>query len=143
MAGVTFTVAGSDAVVGQAISPGTANPVCFEGLDPGSYQVAQIVPDRLELTTAVNAMLEVEEGKTYGVEFGSRIRPVTSETTTVTEEVAAQLTPAAAATAELTSPDAGKEGGMDLLALSGLLVLILAVIMLGVLIFLVLRRQVI
>jgi hypothetical protein len=142
MAGVTFTVASTDAVVGQAVSPGTEDPVCFDGLDPGSYQVAQIVPDRLEMTTAVNAMLEVEEGKTYGVEFGSRIRSATSEATSDPEVVAVQLTPALTDTEgmEPASPVAD-DGGMDLLALSGLLVLILAVIMLGALIFLVLRRQ--
>jgi hypothetical protein len=144
MAGVTFTVASTDSIVGQAISPGTEAPVCFEELDAGSYQIVQIVPDRLEMTTAASAMLDVEEAKTYGVEFGSRIRSADSQVNTATPAaVAVQLTPAAAESegAEPVSAPTEGEGELGVIALSGLLVLIVAVILLGVLIFLVLRQQ--
>lgn len=138
MAGVTFTVANNGQVVSQVISTGSAEPVCLEGLPPGSYQIAQIVPARLEMTTAANATLEVDGDRTFGVEFGSRLRSSTSDGQAVANNP--EPTPEeAAATAE---PAPAQEGsGMSVLAISGLVVMVLAVIMLGVLIFLVLRQQ--
>src|SRR5690606_31184148 len=37
MGGVTFTLATSTTLVGQAVSTGTDNEICFEGLEPGQY----------------------------------------------------------------------------------------------------------
>jgi hypothetical protein len=145
MASVTFTVASAERVVGQAVSYGNETPVCFDGLVPGSYQVAQILPGRLEMTTAANAVLPVEEGMTYGVEFGSRISQTGNQDldNTAFEPIASIATvPAAEPEDGAPEPDSGAaDSRVGLLALSGLLVMALAVILLGVLIFLVLRRQ--
>ncbi len=136
MGNVTFTIANGSQVVSQAVSTGTDSPFCIEGLAPGTYQVAQNVPGRLEMTTAGNATIQVEVGRTVGVEFGSRLRDETAS------EVAAAV-PTTAPTAEIPvdtqAPESG--GGLSVAAISGLLVMIIAVILLGVLIFLALRRS--
>lgn len=144
MAGVTFTVANGQAIVGQAIAPGTESPVCFEELEPGSYQVAQIVPSRLEMTTAANAVLEVIEGKTYGVEFGSRIRPADSSAPPTAASAVADNNTAAtedngAAEEGQTAPAEQASGGLS--SYSGLIVMVIAVFLLGILIFVALRKQ--
>lgn len=139
MAGVTFTIANSGQVVGQVISTGSADPVCMEGLDPGSYQIAQIVPARLEMTTAANATLDIAGDQTFGVEFGSRLRPADSSDG---QAVANNPEPTPdETTSEVEPAPEANTGGMSILAISGLIVMLLAVIMLGVLIFLVLRQQ--
>lgn len=143
MGNVTFTVANGANVVGQAVSGGTGDPFCFEGLAAGNYQVAQIVPGRLEMTTAANASIQVEEGRTVGVEFGSRLRdesnaaPVASDQVAAVEPTAVQAVEAAADQQAAASND----GGFSLAAISGLLVMVVAVVLLGVLIFLALRRS--
>lgn len=140
MGNVTFTVAKAGAMVGQAVSSGTDAPFCFEGLEAGSYQVAQIVPGRVEMTTAANATIEVEVGRTVGVEFGSRLRDAGAAAPTPAGEVAAVVQPTAPAV-EPAAEAPADAGGFSLAAISGLLVMILAVVLLGVLIFLALRRS--
>ena len=144
MAGVTFTVANAETRVGEAVSAGNDTPFCFEGVPAGSYQVTQLVPGALEMTTAANATIVVEEGKTVGLEFGSRLRPrnaAASSTSSNGEEVASvDATPAVAATEPAAA--AGTEGGGPAWTmLIGLIVLIIAVLLLGVLLFVALRRQ--
>jgi len=140
MAGVTITVAGSQQIVGQAVSPGNPTPVCFDNLPPGNYQVAQTVSGRLEMTTAANAMLTVEQGKTYGVEFGSRVRPPQSNPAPDTPISSAPVLASSDAAAS-TSPTQENGSGFGLLAYSGLFILFLAVLLFGVLIFVALRQQ--
>lgn len=74
MAGVTFEVANTERIVGNGVSAGTDIPVCFAGLEAGEYQASQILPARLEMTTAGQAMVNVTAEQIVGVEFGSRIR---------------------------------------------------------------------
>lgn len=140
MGNVTFTVANEAQVVGQAVSSGTANAFCFEGLAPGTYQVAQLVPGRLEMTTAANASITVAEGDVVGVEFGSRLRQEVADAGDATDGNVAQPTTAADGNAQ-TDTAVANDGGLSLGALSGLLVMILAVVLLGLLLFFVLRRQ--
>lgn len=130
MGSVTFTVANGSNVVGQALSTGTDSPYCFEGLEPGVYQIAQLVPGRLEMTTAGNATIEVTEGSTVGVEFGSRIRPEGEEVANV---------PDSTPVANDNSAAPAAAGGLGNIA--GLLVLIAGVVLIGILLFFLLRRQ--
>lgn len=138
MAGVTFRVANSNnELVAQGVSSGP-DPVCFEGLLPDVYQVAQEVPPALEMTTAANVSISLEEGQVVLVEFGSRIRP--DSTATV---------PATGAEATAT-PEAGDSsggggllpgGGSNVLVIAGLSAVCLAVLLLaGLIIFLVRSR---
>ena len=137
MGNVTFTIANGSQVVSQAVSTGTDAPFCVEGLAAGSYQIAQNVPGRLEMTTAGNATIQVEVGRTVGIEFGSRLRDESTEVANAEVPVPAEPT------AEPTTapPPEQAENGFDLAAISGLLVMVVAVILLGALIFLALRRN--
>lgn len=138
MAGVTFTVAHDGAIVGTGVSTGP-QPVCFEDLDPGAYQVAQTVPNTLQMTTGASADVTLSEGQTLEIKFGSRQRPA--------EEVSSVDVPGA----DTTTPDpdqvAGVEDvepvqeGMSPLAIAGLAALILGIILMGALIFMFLRRR--
>jgi hypothetical protein len=144
MGGVTFTVATATQLTGQAVSTGTSEAVCFEGLPPGQYTITQLIPGSLQMTTAASTVVDLTEAQEIGVEFGSRIQ-TTSPTQAATE------------VAELPGSDTGTDGstGTDTptdssdsesdssspLAFGGLILLIIAIIMLGVLIFLVLRGQ--
>jgi hypothetical protein len=138
MAGVTFTVARDGAVVGTGVSTGP-QPVCFEDLDPGAYQVAQTVPNTLQMTTGASAEVTLSEGQTLEIKFGSRQRPA--------EEVSSVDVPGA----DTTTPDPDQvagvedvepvEEGMSPLAIAGLAALILGIILMGALIFMFLRRR--
>jgi len=139
MAGVTFTIANATAVVGQAISTGTETPVCQEGLVPDRYQVKQVLPPRLEATTADYADLDVQVGQTYGVAFGSRIRVEATATTIA----AVSPTPDGAQPDNPAAPGegGGSSGGISGLALAGIGMLVVAVVLLGAVLFVLLRRQ--
>lgn len=138
MAGVTFTIAQADSVVAQGVSTGTSTPICFENIPAGSYLVAQIVPRNLEMTTAASTTVDVTTGSTISLEFGSRVR---------TDIDGEEIADAATATAVAQSPpdqgsdNSGDNGGISLLAIVGLGAILLAVLMLGVLIFILLRQQ--
>jgi hypothetical protein len=133
MAGVTFTLGQGNQVVAQAVSTGTGNPVCFEELPAGTYQVAQVLPNNLEMTTAPNATLEVVEGSTVSLEFGSRVKSQEPD------EVAALLT----ATVESGAATDEASGGsrISILTISGLCAILLAIGLLGALVFILIRQQ--
>lgn len=135
VAGVTLTVAQGNRLIGQAVSPGTDQPICFANLPAGTYEVAQTLPPALELTTQANATVVVAEGQTIGLEFGSR--PRTTPTT------APEATPAEA-TAEptATTPPTGgtSDGGPGWLVFLGLGAIVIGIALLGVLLFMLLRR---
>ena len=145
MGSVAFRVASSTQVVGQAVSNGTDEAVCFEGLEPGVYQVEQILPGLLEMTTAANASVTLAEGQTAGVQFGGRIRmdsvTDTSEDPDSVADAGAEgvdptVTVEDGSETAVTSPE--EEGGLA--SFSGLILLVVAVILLGGILFVVLRR---
>ncbi len=133
MAGVTFTLSQGSDVLGQGVSRGGPEPVCFENIPAGAYQVAQILPASLEATTASNLSLDLAVGQQIGLEFGSRVR----QEPTADSAVASAATPAAAA----TSAPSDSGGGISLSAISGLLLIVVAVAVLGGLIVLVMRQR--
>ena len=140
IAGITFRVGNLDTLVGQAVSLGTSEAICFEGVAPGSYQVSQLVPANLQMTTAPNATLDVEEDKTYGVEFGSRIPPVgiSNNDTSSPDTIASNNTLPTVAPEISAAPEAS---GVNWLVVGGIFVAIIAIFGVGAFILLVLRRQ--
>lgn len=145
MAGVTFTIAQNNQVLTQGVSQGSAAPLCFERIPEGSYQIAQVLPRTLDMTTAASITIDVAVGETVGLEFGSRVKPAEQ----ATQEVSANptgdplATPLATAEGGVTVVESGDDdgGGLDLLALSGLGILGVAVLLLGVLIVVLLRQR--
>ncbi|MCI0579225.1 MAG: hypothetical protein L0332_19220 [Chloroflexi bacterium] len=143
MAGVTFTIAQNDEVVVQGVSPGTDNAVCFENIPAGSYQVAQIVPRNLETTTAPSTTIDVTEGQTIALEFGSRAKP---QGTAAATEVAGVATPTnAGPLATAAGPDSEEQDGgaprISFLAIAGLCAILVAIGLLGAIVFLLVRQQ--
>jgi hypothetical protein len=131
MAGVTLTVADGSDVADQIVSAGTDKAHCFDALVPGPYQVSQQVSDRLEMTTVDSIMLAVADGQIMQVEFGSRLQMGDMEST-----------PSGVSDGDSGSQaeEGTDEGGPDLLTIGGLAIIVLGVILLGVLIFFLLRR---
>jgi hypothetical protein len=136
MAGVTFTIAQDDQVVAQGVSTGTSTAVCFEGIDPGTYLVAQVVPRNLEMTTAGNATIEVSDGSTTSLEFGSKIKSDLDG-----ENISAEPSQTPESSGSVQGGDNSGDEGPNILALVGLGAIFLAILMLGFLIFLLLRQQ--
>lgn len=141
VAGVTLTVGQGNALIGQAISTGTETPLCFSNLEPGTYQVGQSLPPSLDMTTQANTTIDVGEGQTIGLEFGSRLRQSTDAT--VTAEVQPAATDAAD-TATATVSAGGSEGATGgapgWLVFLGIGAILVGVVLLGVLLYMVLRR---
>lgn len=138
VAGVTLTVAQGAAIVGQAVSTGSETPICFGDLLAGTYQVGQTLPPALEMTTQANATVNVGEGQTIGLEFGSRTRTTTTAEAQPgpTETAVAQV-----ATATIQAGSGGADtGGPSWLVYLGLGAVLIGVILLGALLFMVLRR---
>lgn len=140
IAGITFRVGNLDQLIGQAVSLGTTEAVCFAGIVPGSYQVSQLVPANLQMTTAPNATLNVEEGKTYGVEFGSRIPPVgiSNNDTSSPDTIASNSTLPTVAPGIVNAPNSA---GVNWLLVGGIFVAVVAIFGLIAFFLLVLRRQ--
>lgn len=141
LAGVTLTVAQGNALIGQAVSTGTETPVCFSNLPAGTYQVGQTLPASLEMTTQANATVNVGEGQTVGLEFGSRLR----QTTDATATAGAQITATAAASVATPTPppaDGGDTTGgtPGWLVFLGIGAILIGVVLLGALLYTLLRR---
>ena len=140
VAGVTLTVAQGTAIVGQAVSTGMQDPICFSNLLPGTYQVGQTLPPTLEMTTQANATVNLGEGQTIGLEFGSRVRSaVTAEAqVTSTSEAVAEVT--ATATTPATGSGSSTSGTPNWLVYLGIGAILVGVVLLGALLFMLLRR---
>lgn len=131
MAGVTFTVRRGEDVVGEGISSGREEAICFPGLAPDTYQILQDIPQRLVMTTASAATIVAEAGKSYAVEFGSRLPDETITNSGVTGPQTVASTAPALLVATPTSGGSSIGAGGFL----GLLVLGLGILGGGVLIF--------
>ncbi|HMT22408.1 MAG TPA: SdrD B-like domain-containing protein [Promineifilum sp.] len=140
LAGVTLTVAQGNAVIGQAVSTGTETPVCFGSLPAGTYQVGQTLPSSLEMTTQANATVNVGEGQTVGLEFGSRLRRTADQTATAGAQPAATETAASGAITPTAAPGGGTGGSSNLLVFLGIGAILIGVVLLGALLYTLLRR---
>lgn len=131
MAGVTLTLASDGEVVGEVVSTGSGTPQCFDNLVPGQYEISQKVSGPLELTTADRIVLAIAEGQALQVDFGSRLSTADSGSTPPTADQGASNAQAG---------EGANDEGPDLLAIGGLAAIILGVVLLGALIFYLLRR---
>lgn len=136
MAGVTFVLSNPGATVAQAISTGAEAPVCFQALPANSYQVRSVLPARLEPTTVEFADLIVTEpGQTFGVLFGSRIIVETGDS-----EATATVAPTIIATpADGTATESGGVSS-NTVVIFGVVMLVVAVALLGGILYILLRR---
>lgn len=140
MAGVTFTVARDGTVVRTGISTGP-EPICFDDLEPGAYQVAQSVPNTLQMTTGASTEVTIGEGQTLEVKFGSRQRPAESESDPSGEDGDGQADGEETVVAVEEGDQSEGAAPRSLLAISGLVALFVAIVLLGALIFMILRQR--
>lgn len=142
VSGVTLTVAQNNAIIGQGVSTGSATPLCFNGLLPGFYQVAQSVPPTLEMTTQANATIQVGPDQTVGLEFGSRLRTIETPAPPAvpTEDLTSPTATAVPPTVAPDQPEGQVGFGIDPLVIIGLTAIAIGLILLGVLIYILLRR---
>ena len=150
MAGVTFTISQEGDPLSQGISRGTEDPVCFQGIPAGSYDVREILPAGLEPTTATEISLDLEEGQQISLEFGTRIRTDAGSGQDNSEEVAEagddQPTPDAESedvspTSQPAQEDGDAAGSLGVAAISGILLLAVAILLLGGLIMMLVRQR--
>lgn len=137
MAGVTFAVAQGDRIVASGVSTGTSTAICFPEIPAGTYVVAQEVPRNVEMTTAQNATVDVTDGSTISLEFGSRIESEGSG-----EEIG-EITPenGEGQSSEENADGSTGNDGPSPMALIGLGAILLAVALLVVLIVVLLRQS--
>ena len=149
MAGVRFSIAQGNQLVSEGVSPGTNNPVCFENLLVGTYQVAQVLPDTLEMTTAGNIAIDITQGRNVSLEFGSRIKQVeaaqpvvinTGAQPTAVSAVVDNSGSSAAPAVTGTQADSGI-GGFGLWEIAAMIIMGIAVLLLLVVVILLLRQQ--
>jgi hypothetical protein len=132
ISGVTITLFDGQQIVGTQVSNALAGQVCFDDLGPGAYQVFQTVPSNRELTTADNVPIELQGGQTVKVLFGSvaGVTPVEPTAIAAVPTTAPQPT-AGPVQQEPEQPD--RQGiGDTLLAVSGIIVLLVAAVLIGV-----------
>ena len=148
MAGIRFTIARGSSVAAEGVSTGTASAVCASELEPGSYQVAQILPDTLEMTTAGNTLIDVAQGQEIGLEFGSRVRQAAQVAPTATPAAAAAAVDSAATNTDQATGAVGagavetaESGGFGTVEMVIVAVMVLAVLMLLGVVFLLMRQQ--
>ncbi len=133
MAGVTFTVAQGQQVTSTGVSNGSTSPICFPTIPAGTYIVAQQPPRNVEMTTAQSATVDVTDGSTISLEFGSRIveASAVAEGGQATQEASPE-----------EAPEQGASGdGPSLWAYVGLGAILIAVILLVILIVVLLRQS--
>jgi hypothetical protein len=129
ISGVTITLFDGQQIVGTQVSNALAGEVCFEDLPPGAYQVFQNLPDSRQPTTADNVPVDLQGGQAVKVLFGSVAAVPVVEPTAVV----AIPTTAPQPTAVPAQPQPAREGlGDTLLAVSGIIVLLVAAALIGV-----------
>jgi hypothetical protein len=132
MAGVTFTVARGEQVVSTGVSNGSDTAICFPPIGAGTYVVAQLPPRNVEMTTAQSATVDVTDGSTISLEFGSRVATDDSNPDD------GQATPDSG---EDQATDGGSGDGPNVWAIVGLGAILVAVILLVILIVVLVRQS--
>jgi len=133
MAGVTLTIGQGGQFLGNGVSTGSDIAICFENLLPGDYVVAQQIPRHLEMTTAPSATVAVMAGTTISLEFGSWFRADTDGLPTVTPEAGDGNSDG--------SSGGSSSDGPGILAIFGIGAIALAILLMGALVLILLRRQ--
>lgn len=132
ISGVTITLFDGQQIVGTQVSNALAGQVCFDDLVPGAYQVFQTVPSSRQPTTADNVPIELAAGQTVKVLFGSIAAAPAAEPTAVASVPTTAPSPTVGP-AQQEPAEASEEGiGDTLLAVSGIIVLLVAAALVGV-----------
>jgi hypothetical protein len=130
ISGVTITLFDGHEIVGTQVSDALAGQACFRDIQPGPYQVFQTVPANRQMTTVDRVSLDLQSGQNVQVFFGSVAAAPPDEiaaATDVPEPVAEPDQPA-------EEPAGSTDRGLaeKLLAVSGIVILLVAAVLVGV-----------
>jgi hypothetical protein len=131
ISGVTVTLFDGQQIVGTQVSNAVTGQVCFNDLKPGPYQVFQAVPPSRQMTTVDQVAVDLQSGQPVQVYFGSvaAAPPSTGSETGDAAPTAAPDQPVASE--EVSGSDRGNLGE-TLLAISGIVILLVAAALVGI-----------
>jgi hypothetical protein len=132
ISGVTVTLFDGHQIVGTQTSNALAGQVCFESLDPGPFQVFQTVPPNRQMTTADQVAVDLESGQNVVVLFGSVASVPPSEIAAVTSVPGPTTAPDSPAVEEPSTEPADASLAEKLFAVSGIVVLLVAAVLVGI-----------
>jgi hypothetical protein len=130
ISGVTITLFDGHEIAGTLVSDALAGQVCFKDIRPGPYQVFQAVPPSRQMTTVDRVSLDLQSGQNVQVYFGSVAAAPPDEiaaATDVPESVAEPDQPA-----EEPTSSSDRDLVDKLLAISGIVILLVAAVLVGV-----------
>lgn len=130
ISGVTITLFDGHEIVGTRVSDALAGQICFTDVEPGPYQVFQAVPASREMTTVDRVSLDVHSGETVQVYFGSVAAAPPGEVAVATAVTEPGVQPEQQPEEPADSADRGLAG--TLFAISGIVVLLVAAVLVGV-----------
>jgi hypothetical protein len=127
ISGATITLFDGQQIVDTQVSNALAGEVCFDNLAPGPYQVFQNLPDSRQPTTADSVPVDLQGGQTVKILFGS------VAAVPVAEPTAVAAVPTTAPEPTAVPAQTAREGiGETLIAVSGIIVLLVAAALIGV-----------
>jgi hypothetical protein len=130
ISGVTITLFDGHEIVATQVSDALAGQICFRDIKPGPYQVFQAVPPNRQMTTVDRVSLDLQSGQNVQVYFGSVAAAAPDEIAAATDVPE----PGAEPDQPAEEPaDSGDNGLVEkLLAVSGIVILLIAAVLVGV-----------
>jgi hypothetical protein len=139
-AAVAFTISDDQSVVSNYVTDGASEPFCIKGLPAGSYNITRSSLASEVLTTAADFSLDLAEGQTIELAFGSYMDSavaVAQARVGDTADTAAQTASNAALAG--TAADDGSSGGMGVILVLAVVVAVLLLV--GVLVIILSSRR--
>jgi hypothetical protein len=130
ISGVTITLFDGHEIVATQVSDALAGQICFRVIKPGPYQVFQAVPPNRQMTTVDRVSLDLQSGQNVQVYFGSVAAAPPGEIAAATDVPAPVAEPDQPAEEPADSSDRGLVE--KLLAVSGIVILLIAAVLVGV-----------
>ena len=132
ISGVTITLFDGHEIVGTQISNALAGQVCFESLKPGPYQIFQAVPPSRQMTTVDRVAVDLESGQNVMIYFGSVVTAAGSEVAEAPGALTPTVAPGQPVTEEEPTTATGGGLGETLIAVSGIVILLVAAVLIGI-----------
>lgn len=132
ISGVTLTLFDGQQIVGTQVSNAVTGQACFLDLIPGPYQIHQAVPASRQMTTVDQVSVDLQSGQEVLIYFGSVAAAPAGDSGTGASDAAPTPAPEQP-TGEGEPADSGSKGlGETLLAISGIVILLVAAVLVGV-----------
>jgi len=132
LAGVVFTLVGSDGLKEMFVTDSTSEAYCFDHLQPQSYQLIIEPPEDYVETTAKTRTIVLEEGMKSDTSFGARRSELVATSGTSEASIASTSTPTGDENIGVPALEGGVAGtGLSALAIAAVSVIIVWGITIG------------